>query len=184
MGIPVINIGPWTSSSTTSQEDRLSVAKEVSKACQDIGFFAVTNHGVNPVTMDQAWKASQDFFDLPMTEKMAWKTANEAEYPYGYEQSERLVRGKDASVTAETGETPADLKETFSIGPYNPDSGMSPRRWLTTTGAPPDFRTALEEYYEAMERLALTLLRIFAVGLGLEESWFESKMSHHLSALR
>jgi isopenicillin N synthase-like dioxygenase len=76
----------------------------------------------------------------------------------------------------------ADLKETFSIGPCHPGAGMPPRAF---PARPPDLRTALESYYEAMEGLASKLLRLFAMALHLpSEDWFEPLLTRHLSALR
>jgi isopenicillin N synthase-like dioxygenase len=175
-GIPTINIAPWTRPDRYSQKDRDAVACAVGKACQSTGFFAVTGHGVDANALQEAWSVAAAFFDLPMKSKLAWKTENEREYPYGYERNERLQLGKLAGDDA-----PPDLKETFSIGPSNPASGMPPRRF---PDKPANFQSAIEAYYAEMEKLALTLLRIFAVALDLPESWFEPKMDHHMGALR
>lgn len=176
MTIPVIDIRSWTENGSTS--GRKVVAEQVGEACREIGFFAITNHGVDTTTIERAWSMSRDFFDLPLDKKLKSKTDNEAEYPYGYENAERLVRGKKESAATLA---PADLKETFSIGPCDPLSGMPERRW---PASPADFQPALTAYYRAMEGLAATLLQIFAVALNLPENWFVEKMKHHLSALR
>ena len=52
-------------------------------ACQQFGFFATINHGVDSAIINDAWNVSTEFFDVepgikqsvPMTE----------DYPYGYE---------------------------------------------------------------------------------------------------
>lgn len=178
--VPVIDVSPWASSSADARQ---AVVAQVAQACREIGFFAVTNHGVPPALQDAALQASRDFFDLPLTTKLQAKTDNEAVYPYGYENSENLARGKQTdhkgSVAAVV--TAADLKETFSVGPSNPASGMPARRF------PPEpavFSGALTDYYAAMEVLSHTLLRIFAAALELPEDWFTSRSDHHFSALR
>jgi isopenicillin N synthase-like dioxygenase len=196
---------PSRSSNKYSQEDRLQVVQQVQQACREIGFFAVQNHGVDESVMDIAWAASTYFFDLPMDMKLESKTEDEKVYPYGYVQSERLTLGKElvasisnnssssdkvavpieatpvAIATTSTALAPADLKESFSIGPCNPDSGEPPRRF---PAQPITFQPALEKYYAAMEDLAALLLRIFALALDLPPDWFQDKTDHHMSALR
>jgi isopenicillin N synthase-like dioxygenase len=159
--------------------------------------------------MDAAWTASTDFFDLPIEMKIESQTEDEKIYPYGYVQSERLTLGKELLVstsnssssgdssgdkvavpvaaspvaigTTSTTLAPADLKESFSIGPCNPDAGEPPRRF---PAQPVTFQPALIKYYTAMEDLAALLLRIFAMALDLPPDWFQDKTDHHMSALR
>ena len=74
------------------------------------------------------------------------------------------------------------MKEMFTIGPANINSGFPPRIW-------PSFSSSLEpsltEYYERMNDLARLLLRIFAVSLNLgDENFFDQFTDHHASALR
>jgi isopenicillin N synthase-like dioxygenase len=203
-----------------SDSDVNSLVRQIGDACQSVGFFAVVNHGVDDALIDRAFEASRAFFDLPDAEKLRCKTSNEAEYPYGYERSENLNRGRrsgsrsgttreedggsnddgenahivsktrssetksnDAGNSSAQQPSPrADLKETFSIGPCNPDAGMPPRRFPPH---PPELRDALQQYYEQMERLASRLLRLFAVALHLpSQDWFEPLLTRHLSALR
>jgi isopenicillin N synthase-like dioxygenase len=198
--IPLIHLEPWTSqpspmnpssslegddTATATTVTRAEVVQSVESACREIGFFAITGHGVPDTVIQNAWKASRDFFDLPLSVKLLSKTDNEREYPYGYEQSERLERGRNnnhAQTATTTTTNRPDLKETFSMGPSNPQSGMPPRRFPSQL--PDEFSRALEGYYAAMEQLALTLLQIFAVALHLPEHWFRDKMTHHMSALR
>jgi len=138
---------------------------------------------------------------------LKYTTADNTQYPYGYERSETLVRGTlldgtDDGTPSEddTGvAAAADLKETFSLGPPdNNGSGMPPRRWINSpngtisstssvpspSGGVSPFQTSLEAYYERMEDLALTLLEIFAIALEESPDFFRDKMDHHMSALR
>lgn len=191
---------------------------QVAKACREIGFLVLTNHNVSSSTIDRAWEAARDFFNAPASFKRQFQTNNETEYPYGYEQNEVLTRGKrkhqqskmtttsttnrdDNEDDVVTNNTP-DLKETFSLGPSNPASGMPPRRFPvfdndddSTDDAAyrrhgnfhsKEFRLALEEYYREMERLTEKLLQIFAQALEHvpHKHWFQDKMDRHMSALR
>lgn len=169
--VPLIDLQPFLDG--TNKE---SVVQQVAEACRRIGFFAVVNHGVEAMTVDKALAGARDFFDLPQPVKDRAKSPDSKAYPYGYENSENLQLAK-------TGQRSKleDLKETFNIGPSNPASGMPPRQFPEE---PPSLQPALEDYYTAMERLALQLLEILALGLGLPQNWFDNKMDQHESALR
>lgn len=194
--IPVIDLSSWVKATNLkppdNDEQRRQVVKAVKEACEEIGFFVVQNHGLNETSLKRVWEAVGAFFDLPLQQKLEYRTDNEAEYPYGYEHSERLTLGKerDRNNKSKTEEQvmegldhnlpPPDPKETFSIGPSNPLSGMPTRRYPTLPG----MKEALDDGYQELENLAMILLRIFAVALNLPEQWFENKMDRHMCALR
>jgi isopenicillin N synthase-like dioxygenase len=175
--IPLIDLSPWTDKDTTkySQEDRQAVVAQVAQACREIGFFAVQNHAVDETCLDAAWTASRDFFDLPADIKLESKSADQKVYPYGYEQSENLTKGKEfATVTILLSHPP--ISRHFHWIPSG--CGEQPRRFPAT------FQPALESYYASMEDLAALLLKIFAMALDLPPTFFQDKMDHHMSALR
>ena len=91
--IPIIDVSPWTTQSS-SDEQRSQVVNEMAAACRAIGFFGIVGHGVDPAIVETALTAAHDFFDLPVATKLQSKTVDEASYPYGYENSEVLARGK------------------------------------------------------------------------------------------
>lgn len=158
-------------------EERIqTIAQQIRSACQEIGFFAIVNHGVNVTAIQNAWDASRDFFDLSLEEKQRSASENSTKYPYGYEHSESLAVGYNGN-----GVSLPDLKETFAIGPSHPESGMPSRRY---PDRPINFESVLETYYEEMEKLAKRLLCIFAIALELPPYWFESNFDRHQSALR
>ena len=87
---------------------------------------------------------------------------------------------------------PPDLQESFNIGPIHGGATpyftegygaihFAPNRWPET---PKDFRTQATRYYEAMERVSWQLMRIFAMALGMEETFFDDKIDRHVSSLR
>jgi len=183
--VPIIDISALGSDDSAA---KAAVAKEIGKACQDIGFFIVTNHGIPKAVIDTAWQKTLEFFDLPLEEKIKLVTDDEAKYPYGYSAlgGEVLSRGKSTEslgTDEEQAKSPAagDMKEIFQIGPKDERAGMPPRRMPTQ---PEGFEQAWEAYYEHANGLARRLLAAFALALGLPEGWFEDKSDRHISALR
>eukprot|EP00578_Thalassiosira_sp_NH16_P015568 CAMPEP_0181126974 /NCGR_PEP_ID=MMETSP1071-20121207/27935_1 /TAXON_ID=35127 /ORGANISM="Thalassiosira sp., Strain NH16" /LENGTH=378 /DNA_ID=CAMNT_0023212651 /DNA_START=172 /DNA_END=1305 /DNA_ORIENTATION=+ len=193
--IPVIDISPLVrlgkngnagvSSSQHLQDEQLnSVIDQISHACESFGFFAVTNHGVDPDIITSAWDASKNYFDLePAIKESVPMTSS---YPYGYESHESLgtaaaAAAATATVTAKccTKETTKassapspDSKETFSIGPIDPAKSGMPSR-MFPRDAPATFAPAMENYFTIMENLARILFRGLALALQLDDaSWF------------
>ena len=66
--IPVIDVSPLAGDDAAA---RRAVAAEVGAACRDIGFFAITGHGVPAAVVDGTFAASADFFAQPMAAKQA-----------------------------------------------------------------------------------------------------------------
>ncbi|OMO62829.1 hypothetical protein CCACVL1_22617 [Corchorus capsularis] len=68
--IPTIDFTLLTS---TNPEERSKAIQELGKACEDWGFFVVTNHGVAESTMNGMIEASRAFFELSEEEKKEYE---------------------------------------------------------------------------------------------------------------
>ena len=88
--------------------------------------------------------------------------------------------------------TPPDLQESFNIGPLNASSDayftegygaihFAPNRW---PDLPPTFKQNAVDYYQVMEKVSWQLMRIFAMALGMGETFFDGKIDKHVSSLR
>ena len=185
--IPIIDIATLISP-TSNVSQRQQVASQIGAACSDTGFFAIVNHGIPPSTIDSLLASSRRFFDMAEEDKMAAKSDNDKEYPYGYERSEVLSKGKrlDRSVEREDEcSSSPDLKETFSLGPKLSTDGRPARRWPPKLPSDDEFISNHEKYYATMEQLAQSLLRGFALALGLDEDYFRPFFADdHQCALR
>jgi isopenicillin N synthase-like dioxygenase len=164
--------------------DRAAVARQIDTACRRVGFFQIVGHGLDPGVEQRAWNAAHEFFALALDDKLAVRIPPGDAYGYGPFQVERLA--------ASLGEaTPPDLKETFSIGPFEqPPAGLddptaafvySPNRW---PAALPAMEAAMHAHYVASAELVARVMSLMATGLGLADDWFEPYIDHHTSALR
>ncbi|XXG78033.1 hypothetical protein AAC387_Pa08g2060 [Persea americana] len=66
MDVPVIDIACLRE----SPDGRARVVEDIGKACRQLGFFQVANHGISESVMEGALSAASDFFALPHKEKM------------------------------------------------------------------------------------------------------------------
>jgi isopenicillin N synthase-like dioxygenase len=149
------------------------------------GLFCVTNHGLREADLARAFAVSREFFDLPLEEKRRYVPVGEVA-PRGYAAME--TKGLAGTLGASE---PKDLREQFMIGTLAP----MPPALAALPGAPgcyaaniwPESPAAYREVFTTLyrqgERLAETLMRIFARGLDLEENYFADKIDHHFSVL-
>ena len=67
--IPLIDFALFLSTTSTETE-RLTTAKELVAACHDVGFVSIANHGVPSALLSEAFEWSKRLFDLEIEEKM------------------------------------------------------------------------------------------------------------------
>ena len=181
--VPTIDFEPFLKGNL---DDRQAVAWAIDRACTEIGFFAITGHGVPETKISKLRAESIKFFALPDSAK-----ALVARPP------EKISRGwnhvGDRSLAYSMGkETPPDLQESFVIGPVEvPDEPyftcdrarpfFAPNLWPESR---PDLRAAMTEHFGAMEVLGHALMRAFAMALDLPVEHFDDKIGRHASTLR
>lgn len=182
--VPVIDIAPFR---TGGLAEKKSVAAQVNRACRDIGFFIIKGHGVSQPLITAMKDVSRAFFDLPIEEKARHaRPAVDVLRGYIGLNQESLARSPDHTADE------TDLNESFMIGPidtppadYAFASGAGQHFALNIwPSAPAELRQVWTEYFRAMGSLAQILMRIFAVALELEETYFNSKIDRHISRLR
>lgn len=180
VGIPVIDIAAFRDGT-----DRTRVAQAVARACEDVGFFCISGHGIEPALTERAFAVSREFFDQPTDVKMRSRPQGEVA-PRGYAAMES--KGLGATLGQNV---PKDLREQFMTGTLDaitpklaaiPEATgcYAPNVWPET---PADYRAVFTRLYREFETLAGTLMRIFALGLRLPENYFADKIDHHFSVL-
>jgi isopenicillin N synthase-like dioxygenase len=182
--IPVIDLTP---ARTGDLHARQAIAQGIDEACREIGFFTITGHGVPHDVMDSLRAQAHAFFALPLDEKR--RAINPVpNSPRGYRALgiEALGRGNSAAAT------PPDLKEFYHIGreawpdePYY--TSAEGQRYYIPNFWPDDragFREAAARYYTEIEGVVGLLMRLAALGLGIDERFFDDKIDRHISAMR
>ncbi len=182
--VPLIDLGPFRHGNAAA---RAEVAAQVDRACREIGFLVVANHGVPDDLIEATRAVSRAYFDLPLEEKMrVVRPAPDVTRGYIGLEAESVARARDASATA------GDLNESLMIGPvdlppadyaFAPAAGkhFAPNLWPEHPAALPG---VWSDYYRAMGALAETIMRVFALGLRLDEHYFDTMVDRHISRLR
>lgn len=66
--IPIVDFAEWRADN--KPEARQKIAQEIASACKNVGFVYITNHGVTPDVLDEAFAWSKKFFNLSEEEKL------------------------------------------------------------------------------------------------------------------
>src|SRR5205085_4612374 len=151
-GVPVVDLAPFLGG---GPGERSAVARAIGHACEEIGFFTVTGHGVPASLTDGMARISRAFFDLPLSEKRRVARPRP-------EQSRGYIGIGDENLAYTLGGGATDLKEFFAIGPVDaphdeyhrrPEAypSFAPNLWPER---PAELRESWTAYYRAMERLA------------------------------
>jgi isopenicillin N synthase-like dioxygenase len=150
------------------------VARDIHRACTEIGFFYIAGHGVPDVVIDTAVAEAKRFFRLPQATKA--ETA-----------INRYHRGFSALGDATMyGAARPDYKEFFTMGLELPESDpdvvageplRGPNHW---PAAQPSLEAAMTAYYAALGACGATLLAAVAVSLGQPAGFFRSRYAKRL----
>jgi isopenicillin N synthase-like dioxygenase len=182
--VPTIDIAPFLDG---SQEGKARVATQVRQACEEVGFFLISGHGVPQALIKKVRDVANGFFDLPLEEKLKSQGDSNVVASSGFE-----VMGKTALAKSLDKATPPDYREAYKIGVidipvddpyYNSAKGKKffpPVVWPKRPGA---FRHVCEEYHRTMDRLAAQIMRIFACALDLDDDYFADKMDKAVNRL-
>lgn len=182
--VPVIDIGPFLAGSA---QGRREVPRAVSRACEEIGFFSITGHGVDPEMIAAVKKEAAAFFDLPLEQKQRVRVGDPAVGYRGY----RAVGEENLAATRGIA-APSDYKEFFqmSVCDYPHDEyhcgpeGATHYMDNIWPDHSPRFRSLATTYYNTISALACDLMKISAVALELPETHFDDKMNHQMSTMR
>jgi len=166
--------------------ERRRVAQAIDDACRKIGFFAIVGHGVPDDFVDDLRQRAHAFFELPVADKLA------ARHPVEGMNRGYHAAGRETLAAANDAAAPPDLKEYFHIGPVDVGDDLyytSPlgRRHFTLNvwpAAPPGFEKAVTVYYRTMSGLVTFLMRLAALALDVDETFFDDKVDRSIGTMR
>ena len=131
------------------------------------GFLTLSGHGVDPQLLRQSYDVSAAFFALPEAEKRRYAGALRGYTPFGTEHA------KDHAAP--------DLKEFWQIGH---DAGAGPVQPNVWPDRPAGFRETFETLFNRLFETGRQLLGGIALGLELEEDYFDTRIRNGTSLLR
>lgn len=157
------------------------------KACMETGFFYLDGHDIPLSFLDEVFKQSKEFFNLPPYEKVKLtdKLMNRG-YTDFEEQALDIVAQKDRG----------DTKEGFYLGKhipsnsddYNPVKFRGPNIYPDETNSslsqPFQFRNVMDSYHQKATQIGFQLVRLIALALNLPEYHFDKYFEFPIATLR
>ena len=161
---------------TRYDTDREAFVAELGAAYREWGFAGISNHGISPELIDNAYAAFKKFFALTEEVKKKYHVPGgggaRGYTPFGVETAK--------------GSKHFDLKEFWHIGREIPDDSkyrqfMAPNLWPEEV---PEFREYGYALYQALDSLGSRVLSALALHIGLPEDFFADKTNFGNSILR
>ena len=171
--IPSVNLADFLSGNPERKE---AFVEKLGKAYEEIGFVAVKNHGLSDELSDRLYQQVKAFFDLSPEIKAQYEIDGLAGQR-GYTSF-----GKEHAKGRNTG----DLKEFWHFGQYVEDDDPIREEYPANVEVKelPQFNEVGKAAYHTLENAGRNMLRAIALYLGLEETYFDSRIHHGNSILR
>jgi len=148
--IPVLDMNDYFNLETHEQ-----FIAELHSALQEVGFFAVVNTGVDPKILDEAYATAQEFFNLPLNQKM--------------ESFDVHADGQRGYVPGESpkGGTVGDFKEFLHVGrELSEEQQERLQYWKNIWPEDFDLKTSLCSLFDALQTYMIPLQEAMAEAIG------------------
>ncbi|KAL7409901.1 hypothetical protein BDY24DRAFT_401411 [Mrakia frigida] len=183
--IPVVDFGRFLNSKTQAEKE--DAAKQVVDALVERGFMYLSNHGIPEEEIQATFKESAKFFELPLEVKdpLAWKDprANRGWVAHG---RERVTQSADPEEILKMRAQAPDYKESMEVGREMDPGGVAPK-WKNEwppAGVLDTYKPQILKFFDLNHKLQLEVMRSIALGLKLEESYFDDKCDEKFHNLR
>ena len=172
-GIPSVDLSKFTHGTAAEKK---AFVHDLGRAFHEVGFVAVTGHGIPKELVDGFYAASQQFFALPEAQKRQYEIAGLAGQR-GY-TSFGKEHAKQSNV--------ADLKEFFQIGQQVPASHPLKPQYPDNVQVKEtkQFAKLGRKLYLEFEKAGGHLLKAIGLHLGIGANYFRPKIKHGNSILR
>ena len=182
--VPVIDISAARKGDPAARQ---ALAAIIDKTCRESGFLVLTGHQINPALIERMQAVTIELFNQPEEYRDLWRSDPNSPTMRGLYRTPSYVSAAEGIATA------PDLCELFTVnrlgepGLASPDELGSdydvwsePNRW---PDQPANLKATWLEYYAAMEELARDIMRLFALALGMDETFFDDKVDQHITNL-
>uniref|UniRef100_A0A6M2EGJ6 Fe2OG dioxygenase domain-containing protein n=1 Tax=Populus davidiana TaxID=266767 RepID=A0A6M2EGJ6_9ROSI len=150
-----------------NKDEYKSEMLQLTRACEEWGFFQVINHGIDLSLLESIEKVAEDFFVLPLEEKQKYPMLPGTVQGYG----QAFVFSEDQKL---------DWCNMFALG-LEPHFIRVPKLW---PAKPLKFSETVEVYSGEVRKLCQHLLEYIAMTLNLRADFFEEMFGVAVQAIR
>eukprot|EP01099_Mayorella_cantabrigiensis_P006080 TRINITY_DN5028_c0_g1_i1.p1 TRINITY_DN5028_c0_g1~~TRINITY_DN5028_c0_g1_i1.p1 ORF type:complete len:340 (-),score=66.64 TRINITY_DN5028_c0_g1_i1:201-1220(-) len=164
--LPIVDIGPYTAG-PLALEEKLRIAKQLDQACRTWGFFYVKGHGIEEGLIQKVRELAREFFSQTTEEKSKISIYN-SDKARGYQKlAESVTKGKaDWHEALDYYREPNELEDLLK----SKGALYGHNQWPET---PTEFKSTYELYINKMKILGIQIMRLMALGLDLDEHFFD-----------
>jgi len=173
MSIPVVDLADFINGDAAS---KAAFVQELGRAYEEVGFVAVKNHGVPDKLIEHIYEYVQQFFSLPLQQKLKY------EIPQLAGQRGYTSFGREHAKGSEA----PDLKEFFQYGQNVEDNDPVKSEYPDNVKVDevPNFNETLYQAYKNFQKSGTSMLQAIALYLGLDEHYFDNWVHNGNSILR
>lgn len=179
--IPIVDFSAFNDPGASAMQKK-STAKDIVCAFKEVGFVYLKGHGISPEIIQNAFKKSDAFFALPLSTKsvLAWDDPR-SNRGYVAAGRERVTQITDPQQIAALRVKAPDVKESMEIGrDWDP---VYNNKWPLDSDVP-GFKDFMKSFFQTCHELHVTVLNSVALGLGLEERFFDPYINEQYHNLR
>ncbi|KAH8156328.1 hypothetical protein CIB48_g11921 [Xylaria polymorpha] len=168
--IPLIDFSSFLNG---TPEQRKETAEAILHGFQTAGFIYLKGLPISLEYRKHIFETSAKYFRLPIETKMShcWTTpeANRGYSAPGREKTTTLI---DPADVKKLRDAVPDLKESLEIGREGEPG--HPNHWPIEEGELVGFKKIMVDFHDKCKYLHTEVMRAIAVGLGIDEHWFDS----------
>lgn len=172
--VPIIDFAPFLTGDPAAKAD---VAAQIGEACEQVGFFMLTGHGVTQEAIDEVFAQARRFFDQPQDVRA--QSAATWDWYRGWVPPKKVGEDGRKGGLLETYrmmlDLPKDDPDVLAGKPMH-----APNRWPENL---PGFQEIVGGYEESLLGVAADIQRAFALALDMPENWFTDKFQKPLVQL-
>ncbi|KAJ4391306.1 hypothetical protein N0V93_004923 [Gnomoniopsis smithogilvyi] len=181
--IPLIDFSKFLNGGPSQRKE---TADAILKGFQTAGFIYLSNLPISPETRKHVFDTSANFFNqLSLEEKLAlgW-TSPEANRGYSAPGREKVTQLTDINEVAKLKQGNPDIKESFEIGRESDPAYAN--QWPDEASAPKvaGFKSTMLDFHNQCKDIHVEVMRAIAVGMGLDEGYFDSFVDDGDNTLR
>ncbi|EKM59742.1 uncharacterized protein PHACADRAFT_158152 [Phanerochaete carnosa HHB-10118-sp] len=178
--IPLIDFSRYLKANSSSEKRK--AAEEIVSGFKEVGFIYLDKHGIPDATVKNAFAKSAEFFRLPVDtkDKLKWvdPRSNRGYVAIG---RERVTQSSDPDEIAKLRAQAPDFKESMEIGRDWDETWKN--QWPEESDAP-RFKQTMLDFYQTCHDLHVHVMRAIALGLKLEETFFDKMIDQQCHNLR
>ena len=172
--LPILDVGPYLAGVPGALEQ---LGADVRHIQENLGFFAIINHGIPQSLIDESWAQTAQLFDISMEEKMKHRVGfHHQGYlpPKSSILQSKAIQDKIAVNTKKDTNSAWLFMRERDADDTKVKANVRHRGLNQWPDSLPKFRETLSQYQSAMENVALKLLPMYARALDLRADYFDS----------